>query len=100
MGQDLSVQDRTGVKRFPGSASQFNSDRQTPRPTLCKIFTAWGKLLAVAEAQTDLAALPTFRYDLVNLGRELLAQLSTPLSMNFSDATKANPLVPEDLTRT
>jgi alpha-N-acetylglucosaminidase len=34
----------------------------------------------------------TFRYDLVNLGRELLAQWSTPLSIAFSLATLATPL--------
>jgi alpha-N-acetylglucosaminidase len=43
----------------------------------------------IAAAPSISPNLETFRYDLVNLGRELLAQLSTPVSMNFSDAIKA-----------
>jgi hypothetical protein len=88
--QDLSVQDGTGVPHLPGGASQFEKDRFTPTPVLCTTFGAWGALLAAAPAVD--AGLETFRYDLVNLGRELLAQLSTPASQNFSDAFEAATL--------
>jgi alpha-N-acetylglucosaminidase len=33
-----------------------------------------------------------FLYDLVNVGREVLAQLTTPMALNFSDATSAQRL--------
>ena len=69
---------------------------------LCTIFNAWGQLLSAAEGAAegstpnglDLTKEP-FRYDLVNLGRELLAQLATPLSMNFSDAIKPGNAKPD-----
>ncbi len=89
--QDLSVQDPTGIPHLPGSSSQFENDRATPTPRLCLTWQAWGQLLA-ATSYIDANSLETFRYDLVNLGRELLAQLSTPASMNFSDAFTANPV--------
>lgn len=88
--QDLSVQDSTGIPHLPGHASQFEQNRYTPSATLCKIFKAWGKLI-LAAPHID-RSLETFRYDLVNLGREVLAQLSTPMSMNFSDAMNAQTL--------
>lgn len=95
--QDLSVQDGTGVAHLPGSdTSQFLPDRYTPTPRLCATFRAWEALLGAAAAVGDAAGEP-FRYDLVNLGRELLAQLSTPMSHNFSDALKAVPLQPAAL---
>ena len=42
--------------------------------------------MAAADKGEADASLPTFRYDLVNLGRELLAQLSVPVSLNLTDA--------------
>lgn len=91
--QDLSVQDGTGVPHLPGSdMSQFEADGYTPTATLCSTFTAWGHMLAVAEVVD--ASLEPFRYDLVNLGREVLAQLSTPLSRNFSAAFSAKAIDP------
>jgi alpha-N-acetylglucosaminidase len=96
--QDLSVQDGTAVAHLPGSdTSQFLPDRATPTPRLCATFRAWEALLGAAAKVGDSGA-EVFRYDLVNLGRELLAQLTTPVSHNFSDALKADPLVPADLT--
>lgn len=97
--QDLSVQDGTGIPHLPGSSSQFESDRVTPTPRLCLTFNAWKKLLSAASLlpTTDLE---TYRYDLVNLGREVLAQLSTPMSMNFSDAMKAYTLNAAQLQQT
>jgi alpha-N-acetylglucosaminidase len=88
--QDLSVQDSTGIPHFPGSASQFESDRVTPTQTLCLTWQAWEQLQQ-ASAYID-TSLETYRYDLVNVGRELLAQLATPVSQNFSDAISANPM--------
>lgn len=97
--QDLSVQDSTGVPHFPGGSSQFEGDRFTPTPRLCLVWQAWGQLLAAAPAVDP--TLETFRYDLVNTGRELLAQLSTPMSQNFSDAIKAAaPLDAARITQT
>ena len=92
--QDLSVQDSTGLPHLPGHASQFEADRFTPTPRLCKTFLAWQKMISAA---TDPSSgldpqLVTFRYDLINLGREMLAQLATPSSMNFSDAIEAKTL--------
>ena len=88
--QDLSVQDGTGVPHLPGGASQFEKDRFTPTTVLCTTFGAWGALLAAAPSVDP--TIETYRYDLVNLGRELLAQLSTPASQNFSDAFEAATL--------
>lgn len=86
--QDLSVQDDTGVPHLPGGNSQFQPDRRTPNASLCDTFNAW-QLMVAAAPHVD-ADLEPFRYDLVNLGREVLAQLSTPMSMNFSDAMSAS----------
>jgi len=44
--------------------------------------------------------LVTFRYDLVNLGRELMAQLATPVSMNFHDSISAGSLDKDKITAT
>ena len=41
-----------------------------------------------------------FLYDLVNVGREVLAQLSTPIALNFSDARSATLMNREDLVQT
>merc|ERR1719253_619459 len=90
--QDLSVQDSTGVPHFPGHSSQFEDDRKTPTPRLCKTFNAWEKMVAAAENGVVKSDLVTFRYDLVNLGRELMAQLATPVSMNFHDSISAGSL--------
>jgi alpha-N-acetylglucosaminidase len=102
--QDLSVQDSCGVPHFPGHSSQFERDNWHPTDTLCKTFTAWGHLLDAAEADatkgspTKLADNAPFNYDLVNLGRELLAQLSTPVSLNFSSALYTTSATGPDAT--
>jgi hypothetical protein len=88
--QDLSVQDNTGVPHLPGTYSEFAADRYTPSDVLCSTYKAWGLYVDLAPGMA--ATLEPFRYDLVNLGREVLAQLSVPLSQNFSDAmASANP---------
>jgi alpha-N-acetylglucosaminidase len=90
--QDLSVQDMTGLPHLPAprgdDASLFERNRYRPKPVLCKMFGAWELLLQAAEESSA----PGFRtepfiYDLVNLGRELLAQLATPASLNFTEST-------------
>jgi hypothetical protein len=104
--QDLSVQDSCGVPHFPGHSSQFEPNKWQPTLTLCKTYSAWGHLLDAAEADAakgspvKLADNVPFKYDLVNLGRELLAQLSTPVSMNFSSALSAHKLDTEELKAT
>merc|ERR1712157_94585 len=86
---DVSVQDFTGVIHLPGTATwSFASDRSTPSEQLCQVFRAWE--LLVGAAQEVASDSEPFRYDLVNLGREVLAELSTPMSMNFSDAVFKN----------
>ena len=94
----VSDLDPSGVKYFPAWQSQFETDRRTPTPDLCKVFAAWENFVAVASAATptggdlqkqlqhqahfehqeqlanhvglaSLAQQKTFRYDLVNLVR-------------------------------
>ena len=88
---DLTVHDNTGVGLLPGiDLTHFAPDMRTPLPPLCQTWSAWGSMLAAAPAISQ--SLATFRYDLVDVSRELLAQLSTPLSVNFSRAFTANTL--------
>eukprot|EP00759_Apiculatamorpha_spiralis_P034366 PhF_6_TR35416/c0_g1_i2/m.51550/K01205/NAGLU; alpha-N-acetylglucosaminidase len=96
--QDLSVQDGTGIPHLPASFSEFGPDRVTPSSTLCKTFQAWQLLLQGASAVSKTSE--PFRYDLVNLGREILAQISSPLSQNFNDAITANPISAAYLNQT
>ncbi|KAG7360271.1 alpha-N-acetylglucosaminidase (NAglu) tim-barrel domain containing protein [Nitzschia inconspicua] len=84
--QGFSVRDLTGVSHIspPASGSLFEDDRRTPKPILCNIFHSWQHLILasfVMQSWTD-----PFLYDLINVGREVLAQLSTPAALNFSDA--------------
>ena len=70
--------------------SNFEADLKTPRAPLCLEWFSWGSLNKAAPAVVAAAAaagqqLPeTFVYDLVNTAREVLAQLSTPMLLNFS----------------
>jgi alpha-N-acetylglucosaminidase len=100
--QPVSDLDPSGVKYFPAWQSQFEDNRRTATPLLCKTFAAWEKFVNVATSSgsSDLVALRTFRYDLVDLGRELLAQLSSPISLNFSDAMASNLLSESQLAAT
>ena len=88
--QDLSVQDGTGIPHMSGSGYGFKGTGTTPSATLCSIYKAWGLMIKGAP-QVD-PKLETFRYDLVNLGREVLAQVSCPVSKNFSNAIAAESL--------
>ena len=61
---------------------------RAPAPTLCRTFEAWRAMVGAAAgrlaARQDLTE--PMRYDLVDLGRDVLARLTTPLSQNFSIA--------------
>lgn len=96
---DQNVQDYTGVAhmspRGGDSSSQFESNRSTPKPMLCHVHGAWKHLIRAgelaSESQVGFRQAP-FKYDLVNTGREVLAQLSAPVALNFSDALAEVPL--------
>jgi len=64
----------------------FWDNAATPAPRLCAVWAAWGSLLAAAAAAPtsglDVHGAP-FVYDLTNTGREVLAQLTTPLALAF-----------------
>lgn len=106
---DRSVQDTTGVAHWSSNrrlSSLFLDDRRTPSNMLCQVVGAWEYLLLAAEqgeqrADGDLPSFhetAAFRYDLVNLGREVLAQMSTPMALNFSDAISELLLDPSQIT--
>jgi len=84
--QDVSVQDTTGVKSLSKPFMwSFQPDRATPTPKMCALWHAWGLLVEVAKNVSTPLPEP-LSYDLVNTGREVLAQLTVPLSLNFTDA--------------
>ena len=97
---DLSVQDPSGVKSLPGTSSWFQGDRKTPQPALCKIYRAWEELIKAIEDDSGLSNSEPFVYDLINTGREVLANIATPASMNFSDAFSRDLMDKADLIRT
>jgi alpha-N-acetylglucosaminidase len=94
---DFSTQDPSGIGHLkPWTSGLFEDDRHTPKPMMCQVFRAWEHMiLAIQEASTASVDVhktlkennEPFRYDLINLGREILAQLSTPAALNFTDAT-------------
>jgi len=57
---------------------------------LCSVFDAWNELIG-AVADVEESSEP-FRYDVVNLGREVMAQLAGSFGKNFTDALAENPL--------
>jgi alpha-N-acetylglucosaminidase len=85
--------DSDGVGKLPGTnynnyAWKHNSAMPpTPTDKMCSVWSAWGYLLAGASSVDS--KLETFRYDLVNLGREVLAVLTIPFSMDFAAAYNA-----------
>jgi len=90
---EAATQDNTAVGHLVGdrtTVSRFHADNRTPNATLCQIFRAWEQLIAAGDAVDP--NLVTFRYDLVDLGRELLAQLTPPAALNFSAALGAEKL--------
>lgn len=106
---DRSVQDGTGVahwgsQRINDASSLFEKDRFTPTETMCQIFAAWDHLMKAAKKSRKhnlgFHDSPAFQYDLVNLGREVLAQISTPAALNFSEAISATELGPMSILAT
>jgi alpha-N-acetylglucosaminidase len=99
---EMSVQDNTGIAHLTPRSSLFENDRYSPQPMLCQVFHAWKSLLMAVRAAASIGSdifvnnNEPFRYDIVNLGREVLAQLSSPAAANFSDATKRQPRMDRD----
>ena len=56
---------------------------QSDSATEPQVYTAWTKLI---EAAASIKTAEPFRYDLVNTGREVLAQLAGPAGKNFTAA--------------
>ena len=88
---DGPVADPTGVCKMPaaGTPSWMGFDGATPKPAVCLDWKAWVHLAAFGSSLTTEsgggAAVPeTFTYDLVDIGREVLSQLTIPISLNFS----------------
>ena len=100
---DFSTQDLTGVAHLnPRSPGLFEDNRYNPKPMLCDVFHAW-ESLGLAQQETSFFtgdSNETFRYDLINVAREVLAQLSTPAALNFSDSTKRQVLDQDELVST
>jgi hypothetical protein len=103
--EDLGVGDDTGVGQFPlvpvssykRSLPHWSSNLTQPSAGLCKTWAAWGRLI---DASSEVGVAEPFRYDLVNTGREILAQLSTVLSIRFARALGATPMNSAALNRT
>lgn len=102
--QDVSVQDFTGVHNFPGGSNwdwvgagchNNGCTAATPSDTLCKTFQAWEAMVRAAARVGTKAMTEPMRYDLIDLGRDVLARLTTPISQNFSvslgNGTTTNP---------
>jgi Alpha-N-acetylglucosaminidase (NAGLU) C-terminal domain/Alpha-N-acetylglucosaminidase (NAGLU) tim-barrel domain len=91
---DQSVQDTTAVAHDP-RLSHFSTDHSMPDPMICRVFGAWSHLNRACGAVPDGSVSPhssAFTYDLINVGREVMAQLSVPFATNFSNSLKETPL--------
>eukprot|EP01044_Picomonas_judraskeda_P012844 COSAG03_NODE_1882_length_3394_cov_24.783005_2_plen_339_part_00 len=87
---EIGVEDETGVKNLPGN-SNFDwigpkRGQRQPAPMLCTTFAAWTAILAAAAKIPSGSMTEPMRYDLVDLGRDVLARLTTPVSQNFTAA--------------
>jgi len=109
---DKGVNDGTGVCQMDilsklnlasGFWNKADGKISSPAEPLCLEFASWGSLNAAAPAVKAVAehvdvlgqksSIPqTFSYDLVNTAREVLAQLSIPMLLNFSAAFSASTL--------
>lgn len=98
---DGQVHDPTAVGTLSPSNFEpwtgFGPDNRSPTAGMCMEWRAWHSLLAAAPAVASAnIATPasqkfgqypkTFSYDLVDIGREVLAQLTIPMARNFSTA--------------
>ena len=90
----------------PGRADfeQWNGfAKNVPRAALCDEWNAWGALLGAAPAVRAAArgGLPeTYTYDLVDIGREVLSQLTIPVSTAHYTALRAASLRADELRAT
>jgi alpha-N-acetylglucosaminidase len=88
---DAPVDDTTNVGKVLPQATLpawmgFETGGGTrPKPALCKEWSAWSSMISAA-ARVPRPLPQTFTYDLVDVGREVLSQLTIPLSRNFSSA--------------
>lgn len=115
--QQPGVSDTTGVAHFHHadfdmSTWAFGKGRAVPTPKMCKVWHAWGHMIELASKVSDAGAAAgsdddpshpiihssrnvrlaePLSYDLTDVGREVLAQLATPLSQNFTDALDQKP---------
>jgi len=88
---DISVQDFDGVKLLPGGSNwDWTTDHTGPmagekRPgdMFCKTFQAWEALVKAAGKTSRQPLTEPMRYDLIDLGRDILARLTTPISQEF-----------------
>ena len=97
---DAPVSDGTGVGILPATdLSHWAADLRTPTPALCRLWAAGASLLAAAPAVASPPPEP-FVYDLVNTAREALAQLTVPVSVNFSRALRRAELDTAELSAT
>lgn len=89
---DGPVHDPTAVGRFPpkGVPAWMGFDGNTPKPALCLDWQAWGSLLAAGRKVQTPTPEP-FSYDLVDVGREVLSQLTIPMAANFSESLRIGP---------
>ena len=112
---DGAVHDPTAVGTLsPGNSEPwtgFGRDNRSPTAGMCMEWQAWRALLAAAPAVASAnVATPasqkvgqypkTFTYDLVDIGREVLAQLTIPVARNFSAARGAGQQDATDVNRT
>ena len=99
--QDFSVQDMTAVAHLDPrqSNSLFENDRYTPKPLFCDMYNAYFLLLKAASNMLHGMTDP-FLYDLTNAGREVFAQLTIPMALNFSDARSKESMNHEELSDT
>ena len=112
---DGAVHDPTAVGTLsPGNSEPwtgFAADNRSPTAGMCLEWRAWRSLLAAAPAvDAANAATPasqkfgpypkTFSYDLVDIGREVLAQLTIPMARNFSAAVKGRHTTATAVNRT
>ena len=71
----ITTQDGTGVSHLGSNeAWAWSTDRYTPSATLCTVYNAWVEMIAASDAVSNTNE--PFRYDLVNTGREILAQVT------------------------
>jgi alpha-N-acetylglucosaminidase len=118
-GHDGQVHDPTAVGTLsPTDAEPWTgfgfgppNGKHTPTAGMCKEWRAWRSLVAAAPAvvAANVAIPPsqkfgkypkTFSYDLVDIGREVLAQLTIPVAREFNAARKSVLENPADVNRT